>query len=204
MNKIVVGLTGGICGGKSKAADMLLSLGFAVVDADEISRKVTARGTDGERLLAENFPEAAEGGVIDRRKLREIVFGDGASLEKLNALTHPLIASEMKAEIEACGNSLVLAVVPLLFEAGFDKLCDYTVTVSCDENIRIERLMKRDNIGEALARRIAASQMPDAEKERRADVVIYNDRDEEYLFSQVKRIFSEMSAKADENKNEKR
>ncbi len=203
MNKIVVGLTGGICGGKSKAAEMFSSLGFAVVDADVISRKVTACGTDGERKLAENFPNALTDGVIDRRKLRETVFGDAASLEKLNALTHPLIAAQMKKEIDACDNSFVLAVVPLLFEAGFEKFCDFTVTVSCDEKIRIERLIKRDNITEELARRIVNSQMTDSVRESKADACLYNDRDEKYLSSQVGRIVSELSAKVNENRNKK-
>ena len=202
MNKIVVGLTGVICGGKSKVADMLSMLGCAVVDTDVISRKVTANGTIGARKLAEIFPDALNKGVIDRRKLREIVFNDAVALKKLNSVTHPLIAKQTETEIRNCENPIVIAVVPLLFETGLDKLCDVCVTVSCDEKIRIDRLIKRDNIDENLARKIVGSQMTDAEREFLADTVIRNDGDEKYLSEQVERVFAVLSDKVKNNKDE--
>ncbi len=202
MNKIVVGLTGGICGGKSVVADMLNKLGCKIVDADVISKKATARGTDGERKLAEIFPEAAVNGVIDRRKLKEIVFSDKLSLEKLNAATHPIIEKKMKAEIERAGGGIILAVVPLLFETGFDKFCDFSVTISCAAEIRIARLVKRDNISAELAEKILRNQFTDEERERRADFVIRNDGDIKYLFGQVERLFAVLPEKVKENKND--
>lgn len=201
MNKIIVGLTGGICSGKSRVCEELKILGCEIIDADEISRAVTASGTECGKALAENFPEAAADGVIDRRRLRELVFNDSGKLARLNELTHPLIAERMKKEIERSSAETVVLAVPLLFETGLGIPADVTVTVSCDEETRIQRLVKRDNIGRELAVKIIRSQMTDAEREMRADIIIRNDGNEEELAARVRQVFEFISGRAEKNKN---
>jgi len=183
MKKQVIGLTGGIASGKNAVAEIFLQHGFCVIDADTVSRQIIEFGTEGYELLREHFPETfkgcqEEGGAdnisLDRKKLREIVFNDLKQLKKLENITHPLIREKIKTDILVSGKKHILLIVPLLFEKGFNSLCDKTITISADEKIRIERLRKRDNIGEDLIKKILSSQFTDEERELKADFVIRN------------------------------
>lgn len=172
----VIGITGGIASGKSAVTGILEKLGAYIIDADVVSRAVTAEGSSGETLLKEAFPTAFEDGKLDRARLREIVFKDEAELKRLNGITHPLIKSELSRLIEASGRDRVFLTVPLMFETGCEKLCDYVVTVSADENVRIKRLMLRNtNITEEIARGILRAQADESERIARSDEVIFND-----------------------------
>lgn len=177
MKPFVLGLTGGIAGGKSLAADIMREYGAYSIDADIVSRAVTAPGTVGARAIAAAFPAAVSDGGIDRRRLKEIVFSDRAALAQLNGITHPLIRAELERRIEACDRPAVVLVVPLLFETGMNDLCDKTVTVSCAESERIKRMIRRDTVSEELARAVLGSQLTDAEREKKADFVLHNDGD---------------------------
>lgn len=193
----VVGLTGGIAGGKTLAADIMAECGAYIIDADVVSREATAPGTDGARALAEAFPAAAKygGADFDRRRLRDIVFSDTDALRRLDGITHPLIIAETVRRLEAAAG-LVVLVVPLLFESGMETLCDYIVTVSCREETRIKRVMRRDTISEELARDIMAAQLTDEERERRADAVLHNDGDRGAFRKEVEALYRRLADKA--------
>ena len=190
--KIVIGLTGGIASGKSAAAEMLKSAGANIIDADEISKKISG---EVDRLLCEKFPSAVLGGKIDRRRLREIVFASDGERKKLESVLHPLIKREAERQINESEAKITVLVVPLLFEAGFNSLADVTVTVSCRESERIRRLKARDNISEELARKMIAAQMSDSERECRADYILRNDGSTAELRAKVLRLFSELDFK---------
>ena len=201
-NKIVIGLTGGICSGKSVVSDELIELGYTVIDADVISRQITADGEEGVQKIVEIFPSVVVSGSVDRRKLKEIVFGHESERKKLNAALHPLIAEKIKMQIERADAGCVIVVVPLLFETGFDAMTDVTVTVSCLEKTRIERLIERDNIDAELAEKIIRSQYTDSERESRADYCIRNDGDVQKLRREARKIIEALTAKnANRNKN---
>ena len=91
---------------------------------------------------------------------------------------------------------IVVLVVPLLFETGMEKLCDLTVTVSCPENVRIKRLVLRDTIPAELARAIVASQLTDAEREKRAGAVLVNDGDIAKFRDEVKALYFQIEERA--------
>ncbi len=189
----VIGITGGIAGGKTAVSDMLAKKGEQIIDADVISREVIEPGTKGERLLKEAFPEAFEGGSLDRGRLREIVFADEKKLQKLNEITHPLIREEIEKRIAETDREQVYLVVPLMFESGFDALCDYIVTVVSDEDKRIKRLKARNNsITDELAERIVHSQVSECERVTRADGVIVNNDSRERLEERVNEFYEEI------------
>lgn len=189
----VIGITGGIAGGKTAVSDMLAKKGEQIIDADVISREVIEPGTKGERLLKEAFPEAFEGGSLDRGRLREIVFADEKKLQKLDEITHPLIREEIEKRIAETDREQVYLVVPLMFESGFDALCDYIVTVVSDEDKRIKRLQARNNsITDELAERIVHSQVSECERVTRADGVIVNNDSRERLEERVNEFYEEI------------
>ena len=189
----VIGITGGIAGGKTAVSDMLAKKGEQIIDADVISREVIEPGTKGERLLKEAFPEAFEDGSLDRGRLREIVFADEKKLQKLDEITHPLIREEIEKLIAETDREQVYLVVPLMFESGFDALCDYIVTVVSDEDKRIKRLKARNNsITDELAERIVHSQVSECERVTRADGVIVNNDSRERLEERVNEFYEEI------------
>ena len=152
----VLGLTGGIACGKSYVARLLRQRGIPVLDADAISRSLTAPG----------------GETLNRRALGEVVFADPAARRRLEGILHPLIISRMQRETEASGAPLVAWDVPLLYETGMDTQCDEVWCVSIPAGMQARRIMHRDQLSRPQALRRMASQLPLAEKRRRADHVI--------------------------------
>lgn len=190
--KVIVGLTGGIASGKSAAAEMFREAGAYIIDTDLVSRAVS--DTESVRAqLMQAFPAAFDGQALLRRVLREIVFSDGEALQTLNKILHPPILAETKRLAATADARIVVAVVPLLFESGFDAYTHPNITVACPQSLRIERLMQRDNIGEQLARRMLAAQMTDDERNVRADIVLTNDGTLAELRAQVRRVFCELT-----------
>lgn len=177
---LTIALTGGIACGKSTIADMLKNLGAAVIDADAISRSLTAPGGPALPAIRQAFGDGVfrPDGALDRPALSKAVFGNAAALETLNAITHPMILAQMEAQMEQCrkqGRDVVVLDVPLLFEANMQHLSDLTACAYCGEEVQIARMKTRNSFSreEALSR--IRSQMPVSEKARRSDVVIDTD-----------------------------
>ncbi len=172
----VIGLTGGIACGKSNISDRLSSLGVPVIDADRISRALTAPGGAALPGIREAFGEVFfPGGVLDRRALGALVFSDPEALDRLNGLTHPLILDEIRRRLDAlnaAGEPVCVLEAPLLFEAGLDRLCDTVWCAWIPEELQIQRLTERDGLTQKEAAQRIASQMPAAEKKRRSGLVI--------------------------------
>lgn len=184
----VIGLTGGIASGKTVAEAALKNAGYFVIDADEVSRKLFARGTYGEQTLCRLFPAAADNGRLDRATLRRIISLDKTERQKLNDCTHPLIIDEIKRIISATPPPVVLSA-PLLFETSLAALCDVTVCVYCPTAERIKRLCSRDGITEAEAKAIINAQIPDAERCAIADCVVPSDRDRAEFEREIVELF---------------
>lgn len=196
MKKYVVGITGGIASGKSAVSGILEKKGAYIIDADVVARDVVAPGSEGERLLKAAFPRAYEGGTLDRKVLREEVFSDKNKLNRLNGITHPLIRREIEKRIENAPSEIVFLVVPLLFESGFDNLCDYIATVVSDEDKRIIRLKKRNNnITEELAQEIIRAQLSENERITRSDEVIVNNESLEKLEVRVNGFYEKIQCR---------
>lgn len=174
----VFGLTGGLGSGKSTVAARLRQRGVPVIDADALAREVVAPGSPGllEVVAAFGAGVLRDGG-LDRARVANIVFGDPAARQRLEAITHPRIhalRNTRLAELTAAGEPLACYEVPLLFERGLDSSLRPVVVVSAPEPVQIERARRRDQATEAMVRARLDAQLPLAEKVARADYVIDN------------------------------
>jgi dephospho-CoA kinase len=180
----VVGLTGGIGCGKSKASDIFSALGADVVDTDVIARELTAAHGRAMPLVRAEFGDEyiASDGSLDRDRMRRHVFGNPAERRRLEALLHPLIGAEARARIAHARGPYTLLVVPLLLETGaYADLLNRVLVVDCDEALQIRRTMARSGLTAAEVQAIMDAQTPRAERLRRADDVLSNDSDMESL-----------------------
>ncbi len=189
----IIGLTGGIAQGKTAVSNILQKRGFAILDADLVSREVQRVGTPCFAAMQKAFPSCFEGGELDRRRLREYVFSDRSALDRLNDIVLPYIKEEIEHKISQTNDFLVL-VVPLLYESGMHELCDAVVTVTCSEDVRIKRLMERDTIDSSLAQSMISSQTSDLERLTKADYVLTNDATLEELEAQVATLFVKLQS----------
>jgi dephospho-CoA kinase len=175
---VVIGLTGGIGSGKSTVAALLAERGAAVVDADDLAHEVMEPGEPAYAAVVERFGSAvvAGDGRVDRRALAGVVFADDAARADLEAIVHPAVSVAMSARIAEAGKThqVVVAVVPLLVEAGWE-IGDAVVVVDCPEDIAVSRLVDERGMDPADARRRVAAQATREQRLARADHVIRND-----------------------------
>lgn len=174
-----IGLTGGIASGKSTVAKLISARGVPVIDADQMARKVSQKGTPGLHQLVQHFGQDILGpdGELDRKRLGEKVFSNKQKLLELEAILHPLIKIEVqkkRAELSSLGAPLAFYDVPLLFEKKMDKDFDYIVLVSTTQNLQIERMKSRDGFSIEQAEARLLNQIPLAEKEAKANWIIHN------------------------------
>jgi dephospho-CoA kinase len=164
-----IGLTGGIASGKSTVAVMLRELGFAVIFADEISRRLLDPGQAAYEETIREFGReiVLPDGTLDRKRIASIVFADRSKLDRLNAIIHPRVEAEMLkqfVEWEREGNrKVVLVEAALLVEAGYMKNLDDLIVTWCTPEQQMERLIARGMTGREAGARIGA-QMPIEEK----------------------------------------
>ena len=191
---MIVALTGGIACGKSTVAQMLKQCGAYIVDADEISRGLTAPGGAGLKEVRRIFgPEVfAPDGTLNRAALGQIVFGNDGARQKLNAALHPLIRQEMERQARAgmeCGAQVVVLDVPLLFEAGMQDMAQLVACVHCPEEIQILRMKSRNGYSREEAISRIRSQWPLSEKMRLSDLLISTNQPLEDLRHQVQSLY---------------
>ena len=172
MSKYVIGLTGGIACGKSNISRALKEAGVPVIDADEISRNVTAKGGPALPAIRKAFGEQVfDGDELNRRALSDIVFADPQAREALNGIIHPMVLAEIHRQMDETDGPVVMDV-PLLFEVGMDSWCQEIWCAYVPQKEQVRRVRKRGKITYAEALRRIHSQMPVMEKRKRADHVI--------------------------------
>jgi dephospho-CoA kinase len=192
---IVVGLTGSIGMGKSNAAHVLRRLGVPVHDADGAVHKLMGPGGRAVRQVAEAFPQALAGDRIDRKVLGDLVFGDTPALRRLEAIIHPLVRQSSRIFLAAARRrraQIAVLDIPLLYESGGDNTVDAVIVVSAPRQIQRQRVMARPGMTEEKFRAILARQVPDVEKRRRADYVVFSGGHRGETFRQLKRIVGDL------------
>lgn len=174
---IILGLTGPTGAGKSSASAVCETLGIKHIDCDIIARKATEKGEKGLLAVVNAFGEDIlnTDGTLNRKALAEKAFKNRESTELLNKTLLPIIKEMVLSEITGCN---VVLDAPTLFESGVNKICHKTVAVLSDKEIRLKRILARDNITKEQALlRINAGKTDDFYKEK-CDFVIYNNDDE--------------------------
>lgn len=186
----ILGLTGGIASGKSTVSAYLAQNGALIIDADLIARQVVAKKSSGLKQIVAKFGGEilTASGELDRKKLGKLVFSNKELLKALTDITGPLIRAEILREIEAAKKAqvkLVVLDIPLLFETGYQTLCDKVMVVTIPSKLQLERVMKRDKLSAAEARKRIANQLPVSKRNELADVLIDNSKSVAETYQQV-------------------
>lgn len=166
-----IAITGNIASGKSEV-EKIIAQNFPVFDADKIAHKFL--------------------GNVDRRALGEKVFSDPIARKKLEEYIHPKVKDEILKIFCESQEKCVFVSIPLLFETGFDKLFDKIIFVQCDDKLRLERLMKRNNFTKEQALKRMNAQMPQDDKINKSDFVIHNNSTKEELAAQVNELLKKI------------
>ena len=191
-NKLIIGLTGVFGSGKSTAAHLFEELGALVVSADAVAHEALWEDSPVYKKIAAAFSEVpvTERG-LDRKVLGAIVFRDESRRKQLEEIIHPYVRARMEEEIADAEEAVVVLEVPLLFETGFDALCDKTVVVSAPQEMIEKRLKEKGFEAQEVRVRLAA-QMPLKEKEKRADYVVDNSKTLKEIKQQIEELWKEL------------
>ena len=158
---MIIGITGGTGCGKTTLLKTIAEKGGLILDCDAIYHELLATDISLLNAIETRFPGTVENGTLQRKKLGAIVFSDEKALDDLNKITHGAIKAEV---LRRLAHKPKLAAIDAigLFEGGLAELCDTTVAVTAPEEVRIQRLMLRDNISEEYARSRIAAQHPES------------------------------------------
>ncbi|MCS7086086.1 MAG: dephospho-CoA kinase [Bacteroidia bacterium] len=175
----VIGVTGGMGGGKTTVCRALEALGYAVYYADVRAKRLMNEDPALRRAITSAFgPQIYPAdGALDRARLAQIVFADRNALQTLNALVHPAVKLDFERWLaqRPTQRSWVVKEAAIMFEAGTNVGCKAVVYVSAPEAVRILRIAQRESLSEAEIRRRLDNQWPDERKIPLADYLIVND-----------------------------
>ncbi len=197
---IRIAVTGGAGSGKSLVCKRFRELGAAVIDCDELAREVVAPGSYAYRNIIAYFGKSVTcaDGTLDRGRLRRKIVSDESARSVLNGIVHPEIIRLMQARMvqaEAAGKEMIVVEVPLLFELGLESRFDGVIVVSVSSEAQLQRLAARDHISLDQARALADTQMPDAQKRRKAMFLIENNGSIEDLIRAVDEMYKKFCQK---------
>ncbi len=192
---IIIGLTGPTGAGKSSASAEAVKLGFKVIDCDKLARIAVEKGTKGLAAIVSAFGNGIlnTDGTLNRKALAQKAFSTPQSTELLNKTLLPFIAELIQSEI--ANEPKVLLDAPTLFESGINKICNITIAVLADKNIRFLRITERDGIdSEAALLRINAGKNDEFYRQK-ADYIIYNNGENKAFILEFNKIITEISGK---------
>ncbi|WP_299122384.1 dephospho-CoA kinase [uncultured Winogradskyella sp.] len=172
---VVVGLTGGIGSGKTTILKCFESLGIPVYIADDEAKALMNRSKIIKKKLIQLFGKSAyKGDKLNRPYLASKIFNDKDLLSKMNAIVHPKVASHFERWLKKQNAPYIIKEVAIIFENNLEHQYDYIITVVADEDLRIKRVMKRDDTTREKIQSIIGNQLSDADKIEKSDFVITN------------------------------
>jgi dephospho-CoA kinase len=192
---IILGLTGSIGMGKSTTADLFAKEGVPVFDVDTVIHKLYEENQDLIEEIANEFPSAKQGSIIDRTVLSDLVRGHKDALSDLESIVHPAIAkvrAEWLQDAKDREEPVVMFDIPLLFETGGENKVDKIIVVSTSPEEQKQRVLARPGMTEARLAHFLSRQLPDEEKRRRADFVINTSKGLEDAAQQVQSILRQL------------
>ena len=172
---IILGLTGSIGMGKSATASLFREEGVPVYDADAAVHALYAEGGAAVPHIEAAFPGVTENGAVDRTRLRTRVLDNPDAMKLLEGIVHPLAGAaqlNFRKGAHADGAPFAVLDIPLLFETGGDRHCDFTLVVTAPAEIQRERVLARPGMTADAFQSILTRQMPDADKRARADFIL--------------------------------
>ena len=188
-----IGITGGIGAGKSLVAEIIKAMGYPVYNSDERAKELTDSNPKIKEGLIHLFGEEIyQNGTLNKFALAQAIFSDESLREKVNALIHPIVREDFNLWALAQNNSLVFNESAILFETGSFKNFDAIILVYAPKELRIKRIMKRDNCSENEVLKRMNSQFSDEEKYQLTEFRVLND-EQTPLLVQVEKIILNVS-----------
>jgi len=193
----IIGLTGGIGMGKSTIAAAFRRARVPVFDADAAVHALQGRGGAAVRAIGQAFPGAVRDGAVDRAALRAIAVPDPDAMRTLERILHPMVRAAEQAFLaraRRAGRSVVVLDIPLLLETGGERRVDLVLVASAPRSVQRARVRARRRMTDAQIDAIIARQMPDAEKRRRADVIISTGLSRYHALQPLRRLMQELQS----------
>lgn len=169
---LLIGLTGSIGMGKTTTAQMFADLGIPVWYADEAVHRLYSENGLAVGPIKKLFSNAVNNNEVNRETLKQIIKDDSTALKQIEAIVHPLVQKDRQDFIKNAKAEIIVLDIPLLFETGYESQVDVVVVVTVSSDIQHSRVMQRQTMTEQMFHSILAKQMPDNEKQQRADYVI--------------------------------
>lgn len=178
----IIAITGSIGCGKTYIAGLIKSLGYNVFDADKEVKKFY-KNKNFLKKIEPFFYDCFENGLLNKRKLRNLVFNNDDKLKKLESIIHPILKLKLKEKIKksAYNSNFLFIDAALIFEMGWDVFCDYIILADVDKNIQKQRVIKRDNISEQDFEKILNKQISNDKKKEKSDIVLNTELSDGYL-----------------------
>ena len=197
--KKIIGLTGGIGSGKTTVAKFIEEMGFPVYFSDDRAKEIVNDDEVLKNKIKELLGEEAydENGFYNRKYVSGIVFNDDEMRLQLNALIHPAVKIDFENWVENQNSEFVFKETALLFELKLNESCYKSVLVTADDNIRIKRVMDRDGKTYREVEAVMTKQMPEKDKVKKADFVIYNNSNIEDLKTETEKTVMKLTVSVD-------
>jgi dephospho-CoA kinase len=192
---IILGLTGSIGTGKSTVAQWLKELTIPVYEADSVVHNLFLNDQPLIKEVGLLFPDSLISEKIDRKKLASIALSHSESLKKLEAIVHPRVHQTQKTFLDfhkAMATPLVVLEVPLLYEKGYEAICDYVIVMTCLTETQKYRALLRSDMTEEHFTTIRLNQLPDHEKIRRAHYTLNSEESKDEVFRKLQFILNEI------------
>ena len=187
----IIGITGPTGAGKSTVSKGFAALGYNTIDADALYHSMLIPPSECLDAIRGEFGDGifAPDGSLDRSALSALVFSSSNTLERLNATVLPIVIAKMREIIkdaEKNGDEVIIVDAPTLIESGFDKECDFVLSISAPQDVRIKRIMLRDGISEERAKSRVCGQKDDEFYRAASDAFIYDDSNADELFQKAR------------------
>lgn len=197
---IIFGITGGSGAGKSTVSELFRSMGVRVIDADKTAHEVVRKGTKCLEELTRYFGSGIlkSDGTLDRKRLGNIVFSDGAELKKLNEITHKYIKMEIEKQLAETDCDFAAIDGAVIIGSEIEAMCRFMVSVLAERDVRIKRITERDGISRESAEKRLASQPDDYFYIEHSDYLIYNNGDVRTLSEETEKIFNKIKMRYNE------
>lgn len=187
--KNIIGITGNVGSGKSTVAKIFSELGASIYNSDDRAKEMYYKDSCKEQIISLLGQQAyKEDGTLDRQYVAGLIFNDKALLDKINSIIHPLVKKDFELFVKNNENKLVIHESALFIEANLMDMVSKLILVTAPEELRIERIKKRDNSSVEQIKARIANQISDELKIKYADFIIVND-EKEPLKPKVEKIF---------------